>query len=497
VTNGVHRALLAAMVLLAGLRSARAAGAEDFTRDDPRDIYGVWWRGGANPAALKQRCPWVKGVFVAIRWRDLEPADGKFDWAMFDRTMKGYAEAPLWIQFMVWVGPDSPRWIYEAGVPEVKTTPSLNPHGKPHRWTYPFYLDPKYKQFYRRMIREVAAHVDALPMNVRERIVCVQTAEGTTGDEGGYKGRPLDKRFELPEEKWNTFKFETWELFDRLYRDKQPKIHLLINSGNGGQYDKWINENLPDTWRKAGNPGHGYQLNNEMSMFAFFDPLVNRPNRNGHFVRCRSEMDEMFKGWFRENPVWNMYWLNLWGLTFGLDIFQHETQAFENPAFEEGFVFYSRYGGKKDPATSPGAWCAMHDGLDAGDFERFPPEKFGSGHFKDFDAGKQRCLNIAKAFARYGAAQEDAEKAMYLVMKNRDAAAMNDVGWNIWADNYQRYMTQYDPNGTSRGYWRQGPKDQPYGRFARGFDAKAGKDKMFFDINDAFFGGKPLADSTR
>jgi hypothetical protein len=80
---------------------------------------------------------------------------------------------------------------------------------------------------------------------------------------------------------------------------------------------------------------------------------------------------------------------------------------------------------------------------------------------------------------------------MAVVMQNRSAKRMNDVGWNIDAGNYQRYLTQYDPNGTSQGYWRVGPKDQPYGRFARGFDTASGRNAMYFDIAGRFFGGKP------
>ena len=70
---------------------------------------------------------------------------------------------------------------------------------------------------------------------------------------------------------------------------------------------------MPNWWRKAGNHGHGYQLNNERDMMAFFDPLINHPE-SGTLLRARSEMDEMFKGWFQEAPVWNAYWLNLWAL---------------------------------------------------------------------------------------------------------------------------------------------------------------------------------------
>ncbi len=480
------RISLQAAVLALVLACAGAAA------DNP---FGVWWRGGRGAAELKKKAPYVKGVFASIKWRDLEPADNQFDWKRFRSMLQEYADAGLYMQLMVMVGPDAPRWLFDAGVPLVKTTETLNPRGLPHFTEFPFYLDETHKRYYHRMIREVAGFVDTLPPGVRSKILFIQTAEGCTGDEGGYKGNPIDPRYELPEEKWNAFKFETWKLFDELYRGKKPPIHILTNSGNQGQYDRWLRDNLPQWWRKAGNPGHGYQLNNEKDMMAFFDPLINHPE-SGTLIRARSEMDEMFKGWFQEAPVWNLYWLNLWGLHFGLDILQHGADAFEEP-HREGFELYDRYGGQKDAATSPGAWCALRDGLDAADSKRFPAAAFGSGKLRgtreEQAAGLQRTIAIAKAFERFGAIQGDPEKGMAVVMQNRSAKRMNDVGWNIEAGNYQRYLTQYDPNGTSQGYWRVGSKDQPYGRFARGFDAAAGKNAMYFDIADRFFGGKPLA----
>ena len=66
-------------------------------------------------------------------------------------------------------------------------------------------------------------------------------------------------------EQWDAFKHETWKLFDSLYRPNRPVIHLLINAGNGGQPIEWLNKHLPDAWRKAGNPGHGYPLNDPKS----------------------------------------------------------------------------------------------------------------------------------------------------------------------------------------------------------------------------------------
>lgn len=453
--------------------------------------FGPWSSGGPGAVALKKECPWLKGVFATMKWHALEPANNQFDWKYFETTLASYAEAGLYILLMVHVGPDSPKWLFSEGVPVVKTTPTLNPRGQPHFDTFPFYLDPKYKQFYHRMIREVAKRVDQLPPAVRSKIICVQTAEGCTGDEGPYKGRPIDKRYDFSEDEWNAFKFETWKLFDALYSAKKPEIHLLTNSGNQGQYDEWLKKNMPHWWRKAGNPGHGYQLNNERDMMAFFDPLINHPE-SGKLIRARSEMDEMFKGWFQEAPVWNLYWLNLWGLHFGLDILVHSREAFTNPAYRESFQFYGRYGGQKDAAASPGAWCALRDGLDATDFKRFPESAFGPGSLRDKEAGLARTLKIAKAFERFGAVQGDPEKGMAVVMQNRSAKRMNDVAWNIETGNYQRFLKQIDPNGTSQGYWRVGPKDQPYGRFARGFDAENGKNAMVFELAERFLDGKPV-----
>ncbi len=38
------------------------------------------------------------------------------------------------------------------------------------------------------------------------------------------------------------------------------------------------------------------------------------------------------------------------------------------------------------------------------------------------------------------------------------------------------------PNKTSVGWWRVGSGKSIYGRFARGFENKSGKNTMYFDI---------------
>jgi hypothetical protein len=458
--------------------------------------WGIWLYGGAakrgKAMELCRGRPWIHGAFVTAKWAEIEPKPNVFYWDDFDADLTECARAGLAIQFIAYVGPASPEWIYSNGVPKVDTSTTIDPHGRKREADYPFYLDEDYKKYYWRMIRAIAAHIDTLPPRVRNAICSVQTAEGCTGDENGYKGEPTNPSYRLPITQWNAFKFETWKLFGELYLTKSPQIHLLINSGNEGQYDKWLKQNLPGTWRKAGSIGHGYQLSDEVRLYKVLDPLINHYDENGNICRARSEMDETDKGWFSEASSWNMYWLNLWCLTFGLDIFEHGVQSISNPVFDEGFRFFSKYAGEKNPAASPGAFCALHDGLDGADTQRFPVAKFGSVGYGKEGSGGDRAVRIANSFSAFGAKQEDVEKGQAGggPKGNRDAKAMNDVSWNIWADNYSRYLRQIDANATSQGWWRVGSKDQPFGRFARGFDHAHGKDVMYFDLDDRFFTDK-------
>ena len=70
--------------------------------------------------------------------------------------------------------------------------------------------------------------------------------------------------------------------------------------------------------------------------------------------------------------------------------------------------------------------------------------------------------------------------------------ALNDVNYNVYRGNYGKYLTQYNSNQTSQSYFRIGSKNQPYGRYARGFNSAEGKNAIFLNIDNKFFGGSPL-----
>jgi hypothetical protein len=67
----------------------------------------------------------------------------------------------------------------------------------------------------------------------------------------------------------------------------------------------------------------------------------------------------------------------------------------------------------------------------------------------------------------------------------------NDAGWEIQEGNYERFLTQINPDETSIGLFRvRGTIDKnssKYDRFARSFENATGKNTMYFKFDDEMF----------
>lgn len=536
------------------------------------NIWGVW--GGGNPAtADASTFPYLKGWYIVYQWKMLEPEQDKFDWDYFDDQVKFAASHNFSIGFMIWVGPHSPDWLYNIGVPKVATD------SKKKQTDYPWYFSDIYKKRYYGMIQAVFNHIEKYPADLRNKIIMWMSAEGSTGDITPYKGYPQDSKYNMTEEQWAGFKKDVWKYMYNLCATAKPKINLLVNQANDGRYLNWLTTNLPDVWVKAGNISHTYQFNGELEYYNRLQKLEAKTEQNEFSSRIRGEITVQGR-WFNENEPWNMYALLSSALHFGLDIFNTAPKYLQNPVDTSTFNFFNFYAGQKSPSKSPGAFCVLRDGLDAADTKRFPESKYGplldplqmdaynkqmqrkgystTGNEEEEDSGagdqginesniKNDFLNpdrvnkIVQEYAAYGAKRGDinsisedtpgqtgstdeeysskkqnknpnrankkgggggkrkqqkmaegeggGDKGTAYQKRREASMVINDIGVNILPDNYYRYLTQYSPNTTSRGYWRVGPGDQPYGRFARGFESKEGKTEMFFALNKQFFSG--------
>ena len=447
--------------------------------------YGIsswagWKPGQISPA----ECPELRSVPLILKWDSLEPASGRYAFAEeLGRPLQAAQEGGLYITLMIWVGPAAPEWIYQHGVPRVITNRNVNALGQKTdgQKEYPYYLHPEYKKRFMGLIDAFGKYVSALPPALRARIVFVQCAEGSTGDGQPYKGKPLDQKYAISDEVWNDFRLEAW----KRYRDAVPGIPILVNSdANGGLETQWLLENMDVIALKQGMFSHGFQVSDNGERLAKFQALEAAAKQRGKPVLTRGEMDgELFEmGWSKRNIPQALYWSGIFATHCGLDIWNVPYQALKDRANWPAGAFFNKYAGHKDPATAPAAFCALRDGLDASDFNRFPAAEFGGkpGQKKEVD----RYLRITKAYASYGALMADPEKAIGGGMINRKSSGPNDAGWDILSGNYSRFLTQIDPSSGDVGRWNI--DESIYGRFGRAFEHQSGKKLLRFRLDPGF-----------
>ncbi len=346
------------------------------------------------------------------------------------------------------------------------------------------------------MIDAFGDYVSRLPSHLRERIIFLQSAEGSTGDGQPYKGNPLDSKYNIAKADWNDFRRETW----MRYQKALPGIPILVNSdANTEEETEWMFANLDVIALKHGMFSHGYHVSDNVQRLERFYAICETAKKRGVPVLTRGEMDrEMFVyAWSTRNIPQAVYWSGLFATHCRLDLWNIPHKALKDEyARLQAYDFFNRYAGGQNPATSLRAFCALRDGLNAADADRFPVRDFGPLEKNN----QKRYLNIAAAYAPYGARMEDPDKAIGGGMENRKRMGYNDAGWNILPGNYSRFLTQIRPGSEDIGWWHVDVMKQHcsdadasiYSRFARGFESASGKNAMYFDLHDDLFGTSDL-----
>lgn len=129
-----------------------------------------------------------------------------------------------------------------------------------------------------------------------------------------------------------------------------------------------------------------------------------------------------------------------------------------------------------DVKTATSAFVSFRDSLDTADVQRFPEDEFGSVNMTGKHSNRlngKRFKKIAQSMAPYGARVDDVKEASAIKsVVQKKGMHLNDVGYRIWPGNYGKYLLQINASDSSVGYWRVGPRNQGYGRFARGLDHK-------------------------
>lgn len=459
----------------------------------PEDCWGVYSWAGWNPNQVtRETHPLIKGAPIIMKWRDIEPEPGVFK---FDEELGKkleIADANDFYTFLtIWVAPHAPRWLYENGVPELEMTPTIGPLGQDRDWTFQYYLDDDYIQYYHRLLSEFGAYLMQLPDSLRERVIFVQSAEGSTGDGWGYKGTPLEKKYDINDEEWGEFRIDAWTVLKNAVSDENGDlvIPLLVNyDSNSDRQYQWLLNNLPVIGLKNGMFSHGYHISETKSRIENWEAFKKDVEAHGMEFFSRGEQDKEWEvyGWSTQNPEQGFYWTGIFATHCGLDMWNVPWEASAGYQYQDAINFFNTYAGHHDPALAPAAFCALRKGLDASDTISYPEENYGVAKKSNIE----RYLKIAEAYSEQGAIQGDPEKATGGGMVNRKRQDYNDVGWGIHDGNYQRFIRQIDPEETSTGWWHIGPRESIYSRFARSIRMENGQGAICFDVDDAFLNGK-------
>ncbi len=462
----------------------------------PPEAYGVWDRSdGSEFNSNDSNYNYLHGITIGMPWKDIQPNnDSTYKWDILQSALDRAASRNVYIYIGIGVGPESPEWIYAAGVPKVVTNDSN------HEWPYyPYYPDTNYRKFYHTFIGELAKFIQNQPLGKLNKIAFIQVKTGCTGDECAYKGDAIDSNFALPNngELWRTFRLESFNIYKKKFVDAIHPIALLFNNIEFEKYPiewQWVLDSIGEGFGFKGSAYvRGHHLSEERTFTENWRKYSIDPQ--GLALFSRAEMDQSWtKPLYTINKELGFYWGAISGLNSGLSVWDITKSALveagTNNSIRETFPIFNKYANQVYPGTSTRAFIVLHEGLDASDTVKFPTSLYGSASQKNTARYTAICNNALNA--KHGAKMDDLQSATLGQVAQRDnQTGYNDAGWQIWPTNYSRFITQIDPDKESIGLFRIGGTinnlSPIYARFARSFEHSSGRDTMYFKLHDKLF----------
>lgn len=473
----------------------------------PISYYGIWDRGEGVVDYSDPKADFVLGIETSARWEEIQPSGpNSWDFSAFQQTLDLAVANNKLIRFSINVGGDSPLWLFNNGVPRVYVN-SNAPKNDQYANRYPYYLDPKHKNFYFKMIEEFALFLRNQPQEKFKHIAFVQVKTGATGDEEPYKGTVVDAAYAISSEQWEQFRLDAFNQFKKCFNDvPERKIVLIFNNVDPIKQPEAYNYVMNDLdlnlgfGIKGGAYNRGHHLSDEQTYKEQWNPFLINPkpsplNPKGVKLFSASEMDQSWtKGFFALNYEIGFYWSALGGINTGVSCTNVSVSAMNyawtHPNIIETFKMYNRYAQQVYPETATTAFSVFHEGLNAADKDKFPEVKYGKATMSN-TARYQNICDDPKYYSR-GARMEDMVAVVLGQVGQRENQDFyNDAGWEICEGNIERFFTQIKPDDTSIGLFRvRGTiisTSSKYDRFARSFENATGKNTMYFKFDKEVF----------
>lgn len=460
----------------------------------PINSYGVWDRSNAFDISIDTAYSYLRGISADVFWKDVQSLDSAhYDWSAIQTVLQTAYNNNQIVNISVGVGPDAPAWIYVNGVPGVITDDTQHPG-----WTqYPYYLDSVYKRHFFKLIDSLGVFLRTLPANLFSHIAYVQVKTGCTGDEVPYKGNPVDTSYNISNADWRTFRLDAFEKYRLTFNtgNTATQIGLLFN--NIDPIDQpsewqWVLTNITHGFgTKGGAYGRGHHLSDELTYKTTWTPYLVNPQ--GLQLFSAAEQDQTWMApLYQINVPLGFYWGAISGLNTGLSVWLVTQSALNEaqikPELHSIFRMFNKYAGQIYPATANAAYTIFHEGLNSANTIKFPIATFGNAS----QSNQARYTAICNAYASKGAKMDDVYAATKgQVYQRANQTGYNDAGWDIEEGNYERWITQINPDSTSIGLFRVrgviNTTSSVYDRFARSFENSSGKNAMYFKFHQNLF----------
>jgi hypothetical protein len=347
------------------------------------------------------------------------------------------------------------------------------------------------------MIESFGNFLRTLPTNLFSKIAYVQVKTGCTGDEVAYKGEPLDSSYTISDNQWREFRLEVFEKFRLTFNtgNNNTQIGLLFN--NIDPVDEpiewqWVTNNVTYGFgTKGGAYARGHHLSDELDFKGTWAPYLVNPQ--GLHLFSAAEMDQTWtKPLYQINVPLGFYWGAFSGLNTGLSVWLVTQSALQEaqsrPELHDVFKMFNKFSKQVYPSTADAAYSIFHEGLNSQNTIKFPENIYGQANKQN----QARYIAICNAYTSRGAQMDDVYAATQGQVYQRDQqTGYNDAGWNIEEGNYERWITQINPDLTSIGLFRVrgliNTSSSKYDRFARSFENSSGKDTMYFKFDSDVF----------
>jgi len=491
------------------------------------NIYGIWGNALINNIPVFNTFKGaLKGWHFRFKWRDYEIAANVFNSAYVTDQFQKALDAGLPITFEMFIastdGTATPNYVYGSPylVPKITTDKG---------GIYPHYLNSTFKTRFNNLYSAINSLLASLSSTAQAQIKSWESDEGTTGDTGNYKGTIVSvtingvaqsapfTAYEITDAQWSSYKQD--DVWPDWYADIQSNISFcspLINTGNDGEFSPLITGDLLGAWNKTGNPTHNFNLPGEYYTKQRLQTVIgNATNVN----RARGELEEtpVLSWWVaaKKSCLSSVVWscidqgidmLNI-ALNYLSDMLGTDTSFIEK---------VQPYFGVRNVSETNVGFCKFRKVINITDTTLYPVGTYGDlVAASDLSAYTTKYNNIASNSslntyqkqaqyvsllvsgksggtyvnpARLSALQAAFPDAAFRALSTAQEQDSRNMDYGVYMidNNYGKYVTQYDPEATSKRYWRLYDTTDYYGRFLRGFDTANSKNTIY--LSSTLFG---------